>query len=441
VSFAVPTPTSIQRVYYLLILGNTLAASLIWGINTIFLLDAGLSNFEAFAANAFFTAGMVIFEVPTGITADTVGRRASYLLGTVTLAVTTLLYVLLWQVEAPFWAWALVSMLLGLGFTFFSGAVEAWLVDALTATGFDGNLESVFGRGQVVEGSAMLTGSVAGGYIAQVTSLGVPFLLRAIVLVAMFVVAFYVMKDIGFTPRHSERVTREVRRIAGESIEHGWRVPAVQWIMLSSFFTAGVGIYAFYALQPYLLELSGMPEAYGIAGLVAAIVAGSQIVGGIVAPRIRTLFHRRTSALLAATGASAASLALMGLFENFWVVLVLIAVWGLLFAAEMPIRQAYLNGLIPSQQRATILSFDSLVGSSGGVAVQPALGRAADVWGYGPSYALSAGVSALALPFILRSRRQNQPADTSEAMPPGEPVVAEPAPCKGVTALEVQAGR
>ena len=40
-------------------LGNTLAASLIWGINTIFLLDAGLSNPEAFAANAFFTAGMV----------------------------------------------------------------------------------------------------------------------------------------------------------------------------------------------------------------------------------------------------------------------------------------------------------------------------------------------------------------------------------------------
>jgi MFS family permease len=437
----VPTPTSIQRVYYLLILGNTLAASFIWGINTIFLLDAGLSNFEAFAANAFFTAGMVIFEVPTGITADTVGRRASYLLGTVTLGVTTLLYVLLWQVEGPFWAWALVSMLLGLGFTFFSGAVEAWLVDALTATGFDGKLETVFGRGQVVEGSAMLTGSVAGGYIAQVTSLGVPFLLRAIVLVAMFVAAFYVMKDIGFTPRHGDRVTREVRRIAGESIEHGWRVPAVKWIMVSSFFTAGVGIYAFYALQPYLLELSGKPEAYGIAGLVAAIVAGSQIVGGIVAPRIRTLFHRRTSVLLAATGASAASLALMGLFENFWVVLVLITVWGLLFAAEMPIRQAYLNGLIPTQQRATILSFDSLVGSSGGVAVQPALGRAADVWGYGPSYALSAGISALALPFIYRSRRQKQPADTAEAMPPGEPVVAEPAPCKGVTALELQAGR
>src|SRR5215210_9581118 len=111
----VPTPRSVQRVYLLLLLGNTLAASFIWGINTIFLLDAGLSNLEAFAANAFFTVGMVAFEVPTGIVADTVGRRASYLLGTVTLTVTTLLYVLLWQVEAPFLAWAVVSVLLGLG--------------------------------------------------------------------------------------------------------------------------------------------------------------------------------------------------------------------------------------------------------------------------------------------------------------------------------------
>ena len=47
------TATSVKRTYYLLLLGNTLAASLIWGINTIFLLDAGLSNLEAFAANAF----------------------------------------------------------------------------------------------------------------------------------------------------------------------------------------------------------------------------------------------------------------------------------------------------------------------------------------------------------------------------------------------------
>ena len=408
---AEPTPRSIQRTYLLLLLGNTLAASFIWGINTIFLLDAGLSNLEAFAANAFFTAGMVLFEVPTGIVADTIGRRVSYLLGTVTLTASTLLYVLLWELEAPFWQWAVASMLLGLGFTFFSGAVEAWLVDALTATRFTGELESVFGRGQMVTGAAMLTGSVAGGFVAEQISLGAPFLLRGLVLAVMFAVAFRLMHDVGFAPRKGGRPLAEMRRIAGASVKYGWRVPAVKWLMVEALFTGGVGIYAFYALQPYLLELYGDPHAYQIAGLVAAIVAGAQILGGIAAPRIRRLFERRTSALIAMAAVSAAVLALIGIVESFWAVIGLIVVWGLLFAASMPIRQTYMNGLIPSQQRATILSFDSLMTSSGGVWAQPVLGRAADVWGYAPSYVAGAAISALAVPFLHLSRRQNAPAD------------------------------
>jgi MFS family permease len=407
-----PTPRTIQRTYLTLLLGNTLAASLIWGINTIFLLDAGLSNLEAFTANAFFTAGMVLFEVPTGIVADTLGRRMSYLLGTVTLSASTLLYVLLWQTGAPLWQWAVVSILLGLGFTFFSGAVEAWLVDALAATDFTGTMESVFGRGQVITGVAMLGGSVAGGVIAQQTNLGVPFVLRGLILIVMFAVAFRLMHDIGFTPSRGGGPLTEMRKVAAASIDYGWRVPAVRWLMVEAMFVGGVGIYGFYALQPYLLELYGDPHAYQIAGLVAAIGAGAQILGGVAAPWIRGRFHRRTSALLATAALSVATMALIGILQSFWAVIVLIVVWGLLFAAAMPIRQTYLNGLIPSQQRATVLSFDSLMASSGGVWAQPALGRAADVWGYAPSYLLGAGISALALPFLVLSRRQNAPADT-----------------------------
>jgi MFS family permease len=338
----------------------------------------------------------------------------SYLLGTLTLTLSTFIYVLLWQIEAPFWQWAISSMLLGLGFTFFSGAVEAWLVDALAATGFTGELEAVFGRGQIVTGAAMLVGSVAGGFIAQQTSLGMPFVLRGLILIVMFGVAFRLMHDVGFTPEKGGKPLAEMRKVASDSIEYGWRVPAVKWLMVEVLFTGGVGIYAFYALQPYLLELYGDPDAYQVAGLVAAIVAGAQIVGGILAPRIRRLFHRRTSALIAMAGLGVVSLGLIGIVDSFWAVIGLIVVWGLLFAATMPIRQSYINGLIPSRQRATILSFDSMMSSAGGVWTQPVLGRAADAWGYAPSYLIGAGISVLALPFLALSRRQNAPADTLE---------------------------
>jgi MFS family permease len=405
-------------------LGNTLAASLIWGINTIFLLDAGLSNLEAFAANAFFTGGMVIFEIPTGIVADTIGRRTSYLLGTLTLSGASVLYVLLWQIEAPFWEWAVASLLLGLGFTFFSGAVEAWLVDALTATGYEGRLETVFGRGQMVTGAGMLGGSVAGGFIAQQVSLGTPFVIRAAILVVMFAVAFRLMHDVGFTPEKGGRPLAEMRRIAANSVDYGWRVPAVKWLMVEALFTGGVGIYAFYALQPYLLELYGDPTAYNVAGLAAAIVAGAQILGGVAAPRIRAAFRRRTSALLVTAGLSVIALVLIGAIQNFWAVIGLTTVWALLFAATMPIRQTYINGMIPSRQRATILSFDSMMSSSGGVWAQPILGRVADASGYAASYLVSAGIAAFALPFIALSRSQDAPADTQEL---AEAPVAQPA--------------
>ena len=191
-------------------------------------------------------------------------------------------------------------------------------------------------------------------------------------------------------------------------------VTASQWLMLESVFTGGVGIYVFYALQPYLLELYGDPHAYVIAGLSAAIVAGAQILGGFAAPWIRGRFRRRTSALLFTAAASTVTLVAIGSFDGFWVVVAITVVWALLFAASMPIRQAYINGMIPSKQRATILSFDSLMTSSGGVWTQPALGRAADAWGYAPTYLISAGISIFALPCLWLSRRENQPADFSE---------------------------
>ncbi len=416
------SPRGVQRTYLMLTLLTTLAASFIWGINTLFLLDAGLNNAEAFAANAFFTLGEVIFEVPTGVVADTRGRRFSYLLGAATLLVSTLLYLLMWQWRAPFVGWALSSMLLGLGFTFFSGATEAWLVDALHATGFTGHLEQVFGRAQTIGGVAMLVGSVSGGFIAQATNLGVPYVARAAMLGVTVVVALRFMHDLGFTPARDVGPVTAVRTVIRGSIDGGFRNRPVRWLMLAAPFSAGTGIYVFYAAQPYLLQLYGDKTAYGIAGLAAALVAGAQIVGGLAVGRIRRFFRRRTDALLLGGVLNVALLAVIGLTGNFALALGLLAAWCLVFAIESPLRQAFINGLIPSEQRATVLSFDSLMGSAGGVVAQPALGRTADVYGYAASYVVAAGVQALAIPFVVLARRTNAASDPILAGgPEGQP--------------------
>lgn len=421
----------IIRVYLTLVLGNTLAASFIWGINTLFLLDAGLTNLEAFAANAFYSVGVVLFEIPTGVVADTRGRRFSYLVGSLALAVATLVYLALWQVQAPFWAWAVSSAFLGLGFTFFSGALEAWVVDALDSAGYSGGLESVFGRAQVVTGAAMLTGSVAGGYVAQLTDLGVPYLLRAGVLCLMFVVAALLMRDLGFTPDRGRPALQVAREIAVTSFRYSVRNPPVRWLMAAGAFTSGVGFYVFYAMQPFLLELYGSGDAYGIAGLAAAVVAGSQLVGGLAASGVRALVRRRTTAIVLGTLVGAVLLAVLGTVRGFAAALALLVAIGIVQAAVFPIRQALLNDLVPSAQRATLLSADSLVGGTGGVVIQPALGRAADVWGYGPSYVAGAAIELLALPLLVRSRRGAGPADVRTAPRLAPPSGPEPGPGSG----------
>jgi MFS family permease len=417
----------VQRTYLLLTLLATLAASFIWGVNTLFLLDAGLNNTEAFAANAFFTAGMVLFEVPTGVVADTWGRRASYLLGAFTLLASTLLYLWMWQIEASLFGWAIASIAIGLGFTFFSGAVEAWLVDALAFHGHTDNLEGVFAKGQSTTGVAMLSGSVAGGYVAQLTNLGVPYLMRAVMLVLVLAVAFVMMKDLGFEPRKGQKPTNEMRRIVKASVDNGLRNRPVRWLMLAAPFSGGVGIYVFYAMQPYLLELFGDETAYGIAGLAAAIVAGAQILGGFLVPVIRRMFARRTHVLLFSAGVSVLVLAAIGLTGNFWVAIALLILWSLTLAASVPMRQAFMNGEIDSEQRATVLSFDSLMSSTGGVVAQPALGRAADVWSYGASYVVSAGIQVVALPFVYFARREEAASDPIE-VGAGPIIVAEGEP-------------
>lgn len=401
------TPQHIQRIYLILLLFNTLAASMIWGINTIFLLNAGLTNFEAFAANAFFTAGEVLFEIPTGVIADSWGRRASYLLGTITLLLTTFLYWLMWQQHAAFWAWAGVSMLLGLGFTFFSGATDAWLVDALKFTGYKGTLDSVFARAQIITGIAMLTGSVGGGYIAQSMNLGVPYLIRSGLLGITFIIAFFSMKELGFAPVRGKNPLSDTRKLLDLSLKHGLGNRKIKWVMYAAPFASGVSFYVFYALQPYLLQLYGNNKAYGIAGLTAAIVAGAQIVGGIIAPHLKKILSKQTAVLVFGAIVSAILLLLIGVFTNFYGVILLVVLWGLLSAAVTPTRQSFLNAHIPTEQRATVLSFDSLLGSSGGIIIQPILGKTADVWGYPASYMLGGVIQALALPFLIKAKQEN----------------------------------
>lgn len=275
---------------YLVISGLfTLSASVIWGVNTLFLLDAGLDIFQVFLANAAFTVGTLLFEIPTGVVADTTGRRRSFLLSTLTLMVGTVGYVSISLVGGGLALFALASIVLGIGFCFYSGAVEAWLVDALRASGYEGGLDPVFARGSMVSGAAMLIGSVGGGLLGTV-DLAWPYVVRAALLGAAFVVGLRLMHDIGFEPRArtSASTVDELRDVLHRGIAFGWNKPAVRLLMFVSVFQSAFMMWGFYAWQPYFLELLGR-DAVWVTGVVSALIALATIAGNGVVELLRAL--------------------------------------------------------------------------------------------------------------------------------------------------------
>jgi MFS family permease len=425
---------------YLVISGLfTLSASLIWGINTLFLLDAGLSIFEVFVANAVFTAAMALFEIPTGVVADTRGRRASFLLSEATLAVGTLAYVGAAHVGGGLLLFSLAGVILGLGYTFYSGAVEAWLVDALKATGYESELDGVFARASMVASVAMIVGTVGGGLLGQL-HLSLPYVARAALVLIAFAVGFLTMHDIGFSPRtmRLKGITGEMKKVAQAGITFGWRSPAVRLLVMDSFVSWGFFAWAWYAWQPYFLELYG-EDAIWLSGLVAALFALAGIAGNALVRRLAVPGRRRTTILLGAAAISTATMVATGAIRSFWITVPIFLFGAVAMGVLQPVRQTYLHLSIPTSERATLVSFDALVGSLGSVGGQTGLGYLSQERSVPVGFVVGGLATILVLPIFGRLRALEEPADriTTEA-PEQDASLPAPVGAGDETPLEVR---
>ena len=276
----------IIRTYYGIAATTTLAQALIWGVNTLFLLSVGFDIFEVMLINAAYTVAQVVFEVPTGVVADTVGRRVSYLLAVGTILVSTLLYVGFGLAGYGLWPFAAASALLGIGYTFYTGAVDAWMVDALQSVGYEGRLEPIFARYGITFGIFMLIGTTLGGVLGQV-DLWIPYVARAVILVPAFLLGLLVMRDLGFKARALTLGSfgRETRRIAREGVTYGLSNRVVRFIMFASLVQGVFFMYGFYSWQKYFLDLLGS-ELVWVTGVIAAFVGLTQILGNMLVGRI-----------------------------------------------------------------------------------------------------------------------------------------------------------
>jgi MFS family permease len=404
-------PEKVIRSYLVLTGLFTLSASLIWGINTLFLLDAGLSIFEVFVANAAFTAAMALFEVPTGVVADTVGRRASFLLSEATLAVGTLAYVGVAEIEGGLLLFCLAGVILGLGYTFYSGAVEAWVVDALRASGYSKDLDPVFARAYMVSSVAMIVGTIGGGVLGQL-DLSLPYVARAGLVLIALAVGYRTMFDIGFEPRvlKLHGIVGEMRKVGRAGLTYGWQSPAVRLLVLESFIVMGFFTWAWYAWQPYFLDLYGENSIW-LSGLIASLFALAGIVGNALVKRLAKPGRRRTTLMLWAGIITSSTMVATGAVRSFWITVPVFLLGAVGFGVQQPVRQTYLHASIPTSERATLVSFDSLLGSLGSVGGQTGLGYLSQERSIPVGFVIGGLTTFLTIPLFTRLRALDEPAD------------------------------
>jgi hypothetical protein len=299
------------------------------------------------------------------------------------------------------------------------------LVDALKATGYRRELDGVFARAEIVSSIAMITGTVGGGVLGQL-HLSLPYVARTALVLMAFAVGFWTMHDIGFTPRtlRMKGIVGEMRKVARAGITYGWRAPAMRLLVMESFLTWGFFSWAWYAWQPYFLELYG-ENAVWLSGVIAALFALAGIAGNWLVGRLALPGRRRTTILLGGAAISTATMVATGVIQSFWITVPIFLLGAVVGGLLQPVRQTYLHHSIPTTERATLVSFDALMGSLGSVGGQTGLGYLSQERSIPAGFVVGGLATIFTIPIYWRLRARNEPAD----------LVTEEAPEREVSAV------
>jgi DHA3 family tetracycline resistance protein-like MFS transporter len=363
-------------VYLILESSASFFFSLIFTVSQLYYVTiVGLTPLQLVLVGTILEATVFLFELPTGVLADVKSRRLSIIIGYALMGVGFI-------VEGSFPLFgmiALAQVLWGFGYTFTSGATQAWVADEL---------------GEERAGAAYLRGAQAarvGALVAIPVSVAlgtltvqVPIILGGLLMILLAVFMVFAMKEEGFAPTPpAERTTwglmlktvQDVRRLVH-------RQPILLVLLAIGLF---YGLYSegFDRLwTPHLLESFQTPwgEAaepvvwFGLIrvvllliSLAATEVARRRVDTNRALPLARSLLLNAVFIVLALTG--------FGLAHNFWLALCLFWLIGALRSVVAPLQAAWLNLNIDDPQvRATIFSVSGQADAIGQIAGGPAVG-------------------------------------------------------------------
>jgi MFS family permease len=357
----------------------------------------GLNLAQATIVDVTFWIAATVGEVPTGIVADTFGRKTSLTAGAALLSFGTLA----WAVAPTMLLIMLAYMTMAGGTTFLSGAEEAFFYESLHIIGSYGEYSRLVGRAGATMLGATALGNIASGFLATI-DLILPFLVAGFSLLTMlgFVLSF---KETQIKNKLGGQARKSYRQILQESVAAMRMRPPLRYAMsyLALVPLAAIIMETFF-VQPQAVSL-GIPLA-GVGAVVMAMQL-TNMAGSTWSDRINAQLGENR-VLYFAPVVIISSLILLAKLQRI-PALLFIAVIGFVTAALRPLVLSRIQSEVSDDIRATILSMQSLMFTILVAFSEPILGAVADRSGLPAAYfGLAGGLSILILYLFWRSRRQ-----------------------------------
>lgn len=336
----------------------SLAHSFFFATYQLFLASRGLNLLEINLVNMFFMIGVFLMEVPTGAFADTFGRKKSVVNGCFLTSLSMLVYFL----GNSFWAFVAAELIGALGLTFLSGALEAWVVDALSSHGYDGEIATVFRQEVYASQAGIIIGSLAGGYLGQ-HDLALPWLASSIGTFAAGVFALFAIAEKEKKRMPFRFTFAPFKKVIADSVSFGYKKKSVWFVALFGMFLA-MSVQGMNMQWPFVFQ-----KTYGFStsqlGWLFVFVSLVTMLGGKLSAHFASRIRQEKNAIVLSQIVTV--IGMLGAAMMLGVV----PTAALFLFHEMgrgmvgPLKQSYLNHRIPSEKRATILSFDSMMGRIG----------------------------------------------------------------------------
>ena len=357
------------------------------GLWMIYLAKSGFSLVELGILESIFHIGSMIFEIPSGAVADLIGRKYCRLAGRLALLASLVIM----YTARSFSIQAVGFLICAFGYNLESGAGEAFVYDSLKLAGRDDSYKKVAGFIELSFQAGYLVSYAVGGFLASGAGYFYVFLFSGLAALVSFMTGLTFHEDKRGTSSDEGEGGENERdgffRILAKSIRLLAKRPRILFLIIFSETVFVFTTTLFFYLQNFFKE-EGLPEKR--IGLIYAAASILSALSAVSASRIeRKTGEKKLLVMLplvlvlclfgvALTDFKAVFFVLTGFIEGVLIVVI----------------SDYLNRMIPSDIRATVLSFQSMIFSLLMIVLFPAAGVAAQMLSFETAFLLMAVVSA-----------------------------------------------